>query len=158
MFSPDGKTIASASLDTTVRLWNSSNGNFIRALKGHTDSVNSVVFSVDGKTIASASSDRTVRLWDVVTGQQIGDPLTNSLGQMNSVAFDPSGSILASGNGSGVVHLWDVSLDSWRAQACQIAGYNLSLDEWHLFLGINTPYEKVCPDLPPGEGAPADSK
>jgi hypothetical protein len=38
------------------------------------------------------------------------------------------------------------------------ANRNLSLAEWKQYIGESTPYEKVCPDLPPGEGAPADSK
>ena len=66
-FSPDGKLIASASQDTTVRLWDTSIGNQCGYLYGHTDSVTSIVFSPDGKLVASASRDKTVRLWDTRT-------------------------------------------------------------------------------------------
>jgi WD40 repeat protein len=157
-FSPNGKIVASASEDSTIRLWDSGNGRLIREFIGHTDWVNDTVFSPDGKTLASASRDKTIRLWDISTGQQIGDPLTNSLGAMYSVDFNPSGSILASGGSNGVVYLWDMRLDAWRARACRIANRNLSLEEWKQYIGESTSYEKVCPDLPPGEGAPADSK
>ena len=72
-FSPDGKTLASASFDGTVRLWNVATGRQIgHPLTGHTDGVNEVAFSPDGKTLASGSDDNTVRLWDVATGRQIG--------------------------------------------------------------------------------------
>ncbi|MEH2004457.1 P83/100 family protein, partial [Nostoc sp.] len=63
-FSPDGKTIASASADNTVKLWNLK-GEELQTLKGHSDSVFGVAFSPDGKTIASASYDNTVKLWNL---------------------------------------------------------------------------------------------
>ena len=67
-FSPDGRTLASASDDNTIRFWQVDSGVEIRALTGHQNWVLSVAFSPDGKTLASASSDNTVRLWDVATG------------------------------------------------------------------------------------------
>ena len=64
-FSPDGRTLASANRDTTVRVWDVNTGQDIRTLSGHTDPIYSVVFSPDGKTLASGSYDGTILLWDV---------------------------------------------------------------------------------------------
>ena len=64
-FSPDGKRLASASGDQTVKVWDAMSGQEMVTLKGHTQTVNSVAFSPDGKRLASASYDQTVKVWDV---------------------------------------------------------------------------------------------
>jgi len=61
-FSPDGRSIATASNDHTVRLWDLEIGEG-RALRGHTDGVTRVLFSPDGQAVLSAGSDGTVRIW-----------------------------------------------------------------------------------------------
>jgi WD40 repeat protein len=70
-FSPDGKTLASASEDQTVLLRNPATGQNTGRLTGHNARATSVAFGPDGKTLASASEDRTVRLWNPATGQFI---------------------------------------------------------------------------------------
>ena len=63
-FSPDGHRLATASNDTTVRLWNADTGHPLGApFTGHTGEVSDVAFSPDGHRLASASQDGTVRLW-----------------------------------------------------------------------------------------------
>jgi WD40 repeat protein len=68
-FSPDGRRLASASHDQTVKLWDSATGKELLAFKGHTDSVVHVVFSPDGQCLASASYDKTVTLWSAATAK-----------------------------------------------------------------------------------------
>ena len=54
-FSPDGTTLASASSDRTVRLWDVASRQELAALRGHPLDVYSVSFSPDGTTLASGS-------------------------------------------------------------------------------------------------------
>ena len=76
-FSPDGKTLASGSEDSTVRPVGRGQpqaaGRAARRAIRH--ACRSVAFSPDGKTLASASEDKTVRLWDVASGKPLGEPL-----------------------------------------------------------------------------------
>ncbi|KAH8430992.1 uncharacterized protein LDX57_008653 [Aspergillus melleus] len=105
-FSPDGQTIASASNDRTVRLWDSATGVERRTLQGHRNSVRAVAFSPDGQTVASASNDNTVRLWDPAT--RVGcRTLQGHRNSVRAVAFSPDGQTVASASDDRTVRLWD---------------------------------------------------
>lgn len=108
-FSPDGKTLASGSNDTTVRLWDTTTLRELRVLPGNKSAVTQVAFSPDGKTVASSSGDETVKLWDVATGKSLRR-LEHSA-WVTSVAFGPDKNTLASSDSEGVVRLWSLSSD-----------------------------------------------
>src|SRR5262249_25581726 len=112
-FSSDSKTLASASGDKTVRLWDLATNKERATLQGHTESVMSVAFSPDGKILASASRDKTVKLWDVTTGKERAT-LKGHTGMVYSVAFSPDGRMLACAGGSivnepGELKVWDIA-------------------------------------------------
>ncbi len=70
-FSPDGQRLASASLDQTVKIWDTATGKELFTLKGHAGWVRTVAFSPDGQRLASASDDQTVKIWDSATGKEL---------------------------------------------------------------------------------------
>jgi WD40 repeat protein len=106
-FSPDGRTLASASKDRTVRLWDVASRRELKVIRGHENEVNYVAFAPDGKMLATASDDKTVRLWDVDTGKE-QQCWTNSA-PMVGVVFSPDGKILAAGGDGGILRLWDLT-------------------------------------------------
>ncbi|MEU9101901.1 AAA family ATPase [Streptomyces sp. NPDC048361] len=115
-FSPNGHTLATASYDRTVRLWDVRDPArpepLGKPLTAHASWVSSAVFSPDGSTLASASDDGTVRLWDVRDPSRplpLGAPLSGPGGTIYLVAFSPDGHTLASASEKGSVRLWDVA-------------------------------------------------
>lgn len=102
-FSPDGRFMASASDDDTVKVWEVAGGRELRTLKGHTDRVWSVSFSRDGRMLVSAGDDGTAKLWDPQTGRLLW---TINVPDGNSVFFSLDGRTLVSGSADGTVRLW----------------------------------------------------
>lgn len=104
--SPDGRTIATASGDGAVRLFDADTGRQIAALTGHTKGTTAVAFSPDGKAVASGSLDETVKVWNPDTGDCTAT-LTGFDGPIRAVAFSPDGKLLAAGE-CKKLRLWSV--------------------------------------------------
>ncbi|MBE7382183.1 MAG: TIR domain-containing protein [Leptolyngbya sp. SIO1E4] len=107
-FSPDGSTLATASRDSTVKLWDANTGQELQTLQGHGNWVSGVSFSPDGSILATAGGDDQVKLWDVSSGQEL-QTLQGHGNWFTRVEFSPDGAILATASGDGTVKLWDAN-------------------------------------------------
>jgi WD40 repeat protein len=106
-FAPDGKTLAAAQVDHTVRLWDIESGKLRRTLAGHKDRIGSLAWSPDSGAVAAGSRDGTVRLWDAATGAPRPHVLeTKQANGVTALAWSPNGRTLA-GGGVGPVQWWD---------------------------------------------------
>lgn len=105
VFSPDGSHLATASTDSTLRVWDAGTGTLVRELKRPGAAVQGAAFSPDGRYLASASTGYAVRLWDTATGAQ----LRLFAGHSNALAFSPDGRYLATAPNDRTLRMWDVA-------------------------------------------------
>jgi WD40 repeat protein len=113
-------TLASASGDNTIKLWNPQTQKLIATtLTGHSNAVNSVAWSPDGLTLASASNDKTIKLWNPPTQKAIVVTLTGPSGAVNSVAFSPDGKTFASASNDTTIQLWILDFDTLMKLGCE---------------------------------------
>ncbi|MEW6026458.1 MAG: WD40 repeat domain-containing protein [Planctomycetota bacterium] len=105
-FAPDSKTLASASDDRVVKVWDFQTGLELNRLTGHKDNIWSVAFSQNGKFLASGSFDRTVKFWDPSKNKIICD--LKRPAEIWSIAFSPNVLMLAAGDTACTITLFDV--------------------------------------------------
>jgi WD40 repeat protein len=150
--SPDASRLASGGFDYNVILRDPATGERIgEALTGHHGFVYSVAFSPDGSLLASADDAGVVILWDTRTRRPTGASLRGHDGSVRTLAFSPDGQTLVSGGHDGAVVFWNVDAAEWSRRACEVAGRNLTHDEWLRFVP-DEQYHEICP----GRGAPRD--
>jgi WD40 repeat protein len=104
----DGRLVASAGGDGTVRLWETAARQLLATLPGHTGGAWGVAITLDGRVVASGGFDGTVTLWETSTGRQLAN-LQAHTGGVWGLALTLDGRLLATGSFDGTVRLWETS-------------------------------------------------
>lgn len=105
-FSPDGRTVASASFDLTAKLWDPATGRERQTLRGHTARLYSVAFSPDATRLVTASADQTAIVWDVASGRRV-HVLKGHTNNVRCARFSPNGRWIATGSWDDTLRIWD---------------------------------------------------
>jgi WD40 repeat protein/tRNA A-37 threonylcarbamoyl transferase component Bud32 len=107
-FRPDGRQVATSSMDRTIKIWDAATADEIRTLRGHTNFVNGIAFRGDGRQLASGGDDGAVKLWDPDRGVELRT-FRGHTAAIVTVAYSPDGTRLVSGAYDHTVKVWDTA-------------------------------------------------
>jgi WD40 repeat protein len=146
-FSPNGKTLATAEDNNTVRLWDIATRRQIGAplTSPANASIAALAFSPNGQTLAGGGNGGQIWLWDVATHNQIGAPLTSPANaSIAALAFSPDGRTLATAGFDGHVRLWNTAfLINPASSICTSTRRSLTRAEWRQN-AQGVPYRRIC--------------
>lgn len=107
-FSADGKLVATASDDNSIRIWAVSTGRRLKILKGHTANVLCLDFSPNGQQIISGSADSQIKLWNIISSKEMRT-FKEHKAAINSVKFSPKGDSFISGSADNTIRFWKIN-------------------------------------------------
>ena len=132
LLSPDTRLLAHTTIDVKnrifqIQLWDTSTGELLHTLTGHTRWIKSIAFSADSKTLVSGDEYETIRLWDTATGK-LKTTLNWRRGTAtHALAFSPNGRLIASAHYDGV-KLWDNTVKPKQQTNDAIGDYQHTLE------------------------------
>eukprot|EP00922_Rhytidocystis_sp_ex-Travisia-forbesii_P069920 GHVS01104398.1.p1 GENE.GHVS01104398.1~~GHVS01104398.1.p1 ORF type:complete len:332 (+),score=26.43 GHVS01104398.1:445-1440(+) len=109
-FSPDGRFIASASFDKSIRIWSGVCGKFVSTLRGHVGNVYQLCWSADSRLLVSCSADSTVKLWDLNVKSnsfRLKEDLPGHADEVYAVDWSPDGRTVGTGSKDRILKLWE---------------------------------------------------
>ncbi|MCW6038360.1 hypothetical protein K4A83_19080 [Spirulina subsalsa FACHB-351] len=113
--SEENPLFASASYDNTIKFW-TAQGQVIKTLIGHTDSINYLRFDPTGEIMATSTWDNRIQVW------QTNDTLLKTWqahgGRVTAMAWSPDGLILVTAGADSTVYLWSLDLQVLLEQGC----------------------------------------
>ncbi|MCS7189264.1 MAG: hypothetical protein RMJ66_05690, partial [Bacteroidia bacterium] len=104
-FSPDGKQLATASWDKTIRIWNVASGTSKEVLRGHTHIVEKVYFSQDLQYLVSLAEDFSARIWDLKQGISVAR-LWGHKDNLTHVALSSDASVILTTSLDKTARVW----------------------------------------------------
>jgi WD40 repeat protein/class 3 adenylate cyclase len=142
-FSPDGRLLGAGTEDGKVVLWDVRSGEPVGSpIQVATAWIDSLAFSPDGDLFVASSGDQTATLWDLRSRKRLGNAFPVEQGSVPVARFAPDGDLVI--DNLVDTALWPTDPQTWVSFACQVAGRDLTPEEWSDLL-FGRPYQHVCP-------------
>jgi WD40 repeat protein len=106
-YSPDGKILAAAGADRTIKIWDLEKEQLITTLQGHQAAVSTITFTFDNKFLISGSEDKTIKIWDIQADQEIVT-LKGHTDSIKTIAVSPNDKYIVSAGYDKTIKIWNL--------------------------------------------------